>query len=122
MKKTLLILAAASTFVLAGCDTGDMVGTGGTSEMEDAYSTCDPSSLAVELADSGKSIVINGAMPEDLTDIACIMIQLETPEYIISEVDNTTAMMGRQHEDAGGYSYEWSYHPDNGLDMVIHET
>ena len=31
----------------------------------------------------------------------------------------TTAMMGVQDAKADGVEYSWSYHPDNGVNMVI---
>lgn len=123
MRRLLLALVAV-ILVVSGC--GDSKPSAGIraepkeTKLEKAYDECDPGD-AVDLADGNSSILINGATGADLTDVACLMLQLDTPEYIVSEMDNTTAMMGRQHEEDGGISYDWSYHPDNGFDLVLHE-
>lgn len=93
----------------------------GDTKVEKAYKACDVSSYSIRLADDGGSILIDGAPSYALSDVACILNELDTPDFIVSEIDATTALMGRQHEEDGGISYEWSYHPDNGLDMVIRE-
>jgi hypothetical protein len=49
----------------------------------------------------------------------CILQTLKTPESITAEIGRTTAMMGAQQADSGGLRYSWSYHPDNGVNMVI---
>jgi hypothetical protein len=37
-------------------------------------------------------------------------------------MEGTRALDGRQTQTADGYSYTWSYHPDNGLDIIITES
>lgn len=91
-------------------------------KLGEAYTHCQPISGVITLADGNSSIIISGAKSDDIADVACLMLQLDTPEYIVSAMDNTTAMMGAQQEEADGISYRWSYHPDNGLDMTLHET
>lgn len=125
MRKIICAIALSVALIsLTGCATGP--GTGVRAEpkstkLQKAYDECAPGAT-VELADGNSSILINGATAtEDITDIACLMLQLNTPEYIVAEMDNTTALMGRQHEEEDGISYEWSYHPDNGFDMIMHE-
>jgi hypothetical protein len=49
----------------------------------------------------------------------CVFDTLETPQSIIAAVDSTTAAMGVQLADDGDLHYSGSYHPDNGLNMVI---
>ena len=56
-----------------------------------------------------------------IADLACVMVQIDTPQRIAAAMDSTTAMMGRQHEEDGDFTYEWSYHPDNGFDLIIEE-
>ena len=51
--------------------------------------------------------------------VACVFQHLGTPSSITAKVDSTTAMMGEQSATHDGISYSWSYHPDNGLNMVI---
>lgn len=119
-------LGAALAISMSGC--GNEPDQGVRAEPKDtklksAYDACDVSSVLINLADGNKSILINGvSKPEDFTDVACLTVELDTPEYIVAQIEGTTAMMGRQsEEDTDGITYDWSYHPDNGLDMVIHE-
>src|SRR4051812_39517476 len=108
----LIVLVALSA---SGCASGTEAGVNAkptTTKLKKAYDKCDPTSPAIKLGDGNRSILISGAGAEDIDDVACIVVGLNTPEYIVSEIDNTTALMGRQHEDAGGITYEWSYHPD----------
>lgn len=125
-----LVPAAAAVLLLVTGGCGDASPKKGVhakpvkTQLEKAYDACDiAAGTKIELADGNHSIIINGVTGDDdnFTDIVCLVSTLNTPQYIVSEIDNTTAMMGRQHEEDGGLTYEWSYHPDNGLDMVIHE-
>jgi hypothetical protein len=49
----------------------------------------------------------------------CVFEKIATPQSVIAAVDSTTAMMGVQQADQGELHYSWSYHPDNGLNMII---
>ncbi len=104
MRRTLVALAVVG-LLATGCGE-DKPDAGVRAEpketkLEKAYDECDPGST-VELADGNSSIIISGAMAEDITDVACLMLQLDTPEYIVSAMDNTTAMMGAQRRRMTG--------------------
>lgn len=74
----------------------------------------------VELGDDGNSIIIDTRSKyTSLAGVACILGELGTPESITSSIDHTTAMMGSRNAESDGLSYSWSYHPDNGLNLVI---
>lgn len=76
-----------------------------------------------ESADGGHSILINSATQhEDIVVLGCLFNELGTPQAIVAEMDSTTAMMGRQEAEADGINYAWSYHPDNGIDMVLTDS
>lgn len=127
MRRTLVAIAVVG-LLATGCgeakpDKGVKAEPKAT-QLEAAYDECDPSDTrlsSIELADGNHSLLIQATTSDMYDDVACLMLELNTPEFIVSEMDNTTAMMGRQHEEDEGLSYDWSYHPDNGLNMVIHE-
>ena len=50
---------------------------------------------------------------------ACVLGSIDTPATTMSKVESTTSMMGRQTDTFGDYELTWSYHPDNGLDLII---
>jgi hypothetical protein len=39
----------------------------------------------------------------------------------MQRMDKTRALDGMQREVFDTFDVSWSYHPDNGLDIVIHE-
>ncbi len=93
---------------------------------EQAYDTCNsPSGITV--SDEGTTISINGNgeyeySGADIYDIACVLSEVNTPSYIISNMDTTNSLMGRQTASFDGIDVSWSYHPDNGLDVVLHKN
>lgn len=120
---TAAVLAIAAA-TLVGCGSGTTSGPAATpkaTKLQKAFEGCKVTSDTIELADGNRSVLIDGAQPEDMADLACLLLGLDTPQYIVSEMDSTTSMMGRQKEEDGGISYDWSYHPDNGIDMILHE-
>ena len=43
---------------------------------------------------------------------------LNVPDYIYQLMISTTAMQGRQTETVNGLTISWTYHPDNGLEVL----
>jgi hypothetical protein len=41
--------------------------------------------------------------------------------YVQSQIGTTTSLAGEQTATFDGLEASWSYHPDSGLDMTIHE-
>lgn len=54
-----------------------------------------------------------------MTDIACVLAELDVPTSLVSHMDQTTSMDGRQSETWDNLEVSWSYHPDRGMDGVI---
>jgi len=81
-----------------------------------------------KVSDEGKSITIDGYGEDDysgadLYDTVCVLDAIKTPEYVISNMETTNSLMGRQSATFGdNIDVSWSYHPDNGLDIVIHKN
>ncbi|TFC44340.1 hypothetical protein E3T26_00925 [Cryobacterium sp. TMT1-21] len=95
--------------------------------MADAAAACDvEGGLWITVGDEGRSITMDGEGEEsvgaDYADMACILNELGTPDSVISRIDTTRALDGRQTGTWDGYSASWGYHPDNGLDIVIDVT
>lgn len=77
-----------------------------------------------DLADDGYTLTINGLGEEDysglsIDDEGCLLRNLKAPDAVISHIDQTTSMDGRQSETWRGITFSWSYHPDRGLDGVL---
>ncbi len=89
-----------------------------------AYEACGEPA-GVTLADGGTTLTIDTEGEEDwsgasITDLVCILDEIEVPTYIRDEIDNTNSLMGRQSAEYEGIKLSWSYHPNNGVDMTIH--
>ena len=79
------------------------------------------------VTDEGQALVMNGKGTEDATGLtvtkeACLLLYVKTPTYVVDQMDATTSLMGLRQADWNGYHAEWSYHPDNGLDITIVDT
>ena len=120
-----MVLLAGAT----ACGSGDGVGASLRTKLDAAHSACSselgdmiPMDGSIELADGGKSLLFSDVKYDaGVKAIACMFVQLKTSEALVSNLDSTTAMMGRQSAEDHGLKYEWSYHPDNGINMTITE-
>lgn len=79
--------------------------------------------LAVE--DEGKTLVVR-TLPSDDDPIgisalalACVEEQLEMPAWLEESISTTRALDGRQSGEWDGFSAQWGYHPDNGLNLIV---
>lgn len=85
-----------------------------------AYSSC--SSSNTTLSSDGLSICIDGEDKYDTSsyyDVATVITVLGLPDSLGTEMDNTNSLMGVQTETYDNIEVRWSYHPDNGLDVIF---
>ena len=72
------------------------------------------------LGDEGRSLIIDtGSEYGPIEGLACVLSELGTSQAIVAQMESTTAMMGVQEADDNSLHYQFSYHPDNGVNMVI---
>jgi hypothetical protein len=132
-----LLAVATLPVALAACASsssdGDGDGDGGggpsvdsTTRFEGAVETCavgtavDPDGL--DLGDEGHSLTMNSKQAGGVEEIGCILGTLGTPESVINRMDSTTSMMGELSDEAEGITYRWTYHPDNGLNLILTDS
>jgi hypothetical protein len=119
MKKLFAIAGASLLLVsLAGCAWQ-------FDAFQKAYDTCG-APAGITVSDGGKSLIINGMGEEDYSgstiySTACVLGEIGTPSYILSNMETTNSLMGRQSDTFDGIDVSWSYHPDNGLDVVVNK-
>lgn len=92
------------------------------SSLRAAYEACVSKDVddTMTLADEGQTILIDTRSEYgDVAAAVCVMSELDTPQSITAQISRTTAMMGVQDGDHDGLHYSWSYHPDNGMNLVI---
>ncbi|WP_438853900.1 hypothetical protein [Agromyces sp. M3QZ16-3] len=102
-------------------------GSLGPTVIERATAACDVESDPwITVGDEGRSLSMQSEGTESdgaaIEDIACVLIELETPDSVISRLDSTRALDGRQDAEWDDLAASWGYHPDNGLDIVIETT
>lgn len=142
MKLAMRVLAlSAAALLFAGCGgTGADVTTEpaaavtpATPPLQAVAEQCDLPDSAV--GDDGTTLILDGEGKDDrklvggemttvgeklsIEDIGCALAGIGTPDSVVSMMEGTRALDGRQSQDADGYSYTWIYHPDNGLDVII---
>lgn len=119
MKKTLSIAGVTLLLVtLTGCSSS-------YSGFRDAVDSC-AASDGVLVSDNGSTLSVDMMGETDYSganymDVMCIISAVKTPDYIVSAIESTRALDGRQHDEFDGIEVSWSYHPDTGLDLLYHK-
>ncbi|WP_053205835.1 hypothetical protein [Jiangella muralis] len=54
-------------------------------------------------------------------DMACVLEELQAPTAVIEHMSSTRALDGTQSDDWEGYEAQWTYHPDDGLNIIVTE-
>jgi hypothetical protein len=125
LKKIVLLLAAVLlTSACGGAGKAEPKTSPTPKPLEQAKATCAASSDAVEVGDGGKTLTIDGKGKKDFsgletTQVVCILKALKVSDAVISQMDSTRALDGRQSAEWEGYSASWTYHPDAGLDVIV---
>ena len=122
-KKTKLGLVAAAGVLILG--TMIVLSSGG-SAIPAALKACNltTSTSGVALDDDGKNVFFDGSGEEDFSgipysDVSCVLKELDAPESIFERIGTTTSLKGLVEGEWGNYSANWTYHPDNGLDLSL---
>lgn len=91
--------------------------------LADAKNEC----AAGQLADDDTTLIIDvegedpGSGSLSFDALSCVLAELDTPSYVISQIEGTRALDGMQSADWETYTAQWTYHPDQGLDITIHQ-
>jgi len=145
-KRLYVVLAAAAVIVLAGSGAGISLAVSasnaaakehaekvalreqGLEVFRQARSACSLDGVHAPIGDNGTTLTLDGKgkgySSAGLTqeELACVIVRLDTPSRITSTMEGTRALDGRQDDQWdtawGTISVSWTYHPDNGLDLV----
>ncbi|MGH9151363.1 MAG: hypothetical protein ACRD03_02930 [Acidimicrobiales bacterium] len=103
--------------------------SGGGTVIEEAATSCevdDEPSFAI--LDDGRTLTMDGenagtmsdASYEDFVeDFACVLAALDMPASVGARMSNTRALDGMQDATWGDISASWTYHPDDGLNLIL---
>ncbi|TDV38728.1 hypothetical protein CLV71_126117 [Actinophytocola oryzae] len=81
-----------------------------------------------DLDDDDHTLVIDslgeepGSGSVDLAGLACLLDGLDTPQSVVAKMNNTRALDGMVSASWGEFDASWTYHPDNGLDVIITQS
>lgn len=130
---TLLFIAAAFGFAF-WVTSGDGAPAGGAAhplglrdtetQLRQAFSSCGSG----DLADEDHTVVIDsegedyGSGTDTFEGLMCTLGELNTPQAVIARMEATRALDGMQSSHWGDFEASWTYHPDNGLDVIITEA
>lgn len=115
-------VAALAAALLVGCGSD-----GPDARLSDAHDECDlgrrPAEV-VRLAGDGQTLVLDGkggdgglgVTPEDYV---CVLSALGAPHGVLAKMDSTRALDGQQSDEWDGITATWTYHPDEGLDVIL---
>jgi len=94
--------------------------------LSDAVGGCLLSPSVVQ--DEGRSAFLDNSGDDfgsgDLTiaQVFCVLDGLDTPDAVINHMSQTRSLDGTQSDTWNDFSATWTYHPDNGLDIIIKLT
>ncbi|WP_341935300.1 hypothetical protein MRBLWO14_000945 [Microbacterium sp. LWO14-1.2] len=94
------------------------------SPFEAAIEDCNlEGSAYIRVGDDGDTLLIDTQGDDSpgarFTDTACVLVALGVPDSTVARMDSTRAMDGVQSDEFDGIKAQWSYHPDNGLDLIL---
>ncbi|WP_437584269.1 hypothetical protein ACSAGD_03060 [Paramicrobacterium sp. CJ85] len=84
------------------------------------------SSSHATIGDDGASLELQ-TMGEDATGMSfdsfdCVVTELGISDAVMNRIENTRALDGRQEASWDDFTASWTYHPDNGLNMLVELT
>lgn len=101
-------------------------GCTGDTRLDQAVDECGTNAAYLYTADEGRTMIIDHEGEEDtggatIDELACVLLALDTPTSVTTQMDSTRALDGRQSASWDTYTATWSYHPDTGVDVIITE-
>jgi hypothetical protein len=113
-----VLLTTSSDNKRSGTSTGLFAAT---NPLADAATTCNTGTLG----DNDQTLLIDMAGEETgsgtatIDEITCVLGELEAPQSVLAQMDSTRALDGMQSATWSTYKATWTYHPDNGLDLIL---
>lgn len=92
-------------------------------QLEKAAAAC---TMTSALRDDGHTLTVDtkgteDATGDDIVDLACMLLYTEAPSSVLSDIDQTRALDGRQEATWGSMHAVWRYHPDDGVSLIFTE-
>lgn len=112
------------TPVSASDDAEDPAEHAVMSPVSAALDSCgvDPSDAGVIVMDGGASVELDadyGLGDVYPGDVECVLEELGAPESVYARMGRTRALDGTQTAEWASYTASWTYHPDDGLNVIV---
>ncbi len=80
-----------------------------------------------KVGDDGSSISFDTEGADDLSgddysDVVCVLGELEVPDRVVNQMDQTRALDGTLEASWGDFEAFWNYHPDSGMSLTVYES
>jgi hypothetical protein len=114
MKSVVAVVCVA--LLLTGCAQ--------TSPLETAVDTCKAPKGYARIGDDGKSLRLDHQGEKqigglDFDDVECVLDALDAPDSMVEKMTSTRALDGMQTGTWGDITATWTFHPDDGLDIIL---
>lgn len=115
-------LVAGLLLAVGGAALGDAMAS--SNAIPAALENCSVvDSTGVDVLDNGKSLNLQTSGEEstgtDVAAVVCVLNELDAPESIFTKLESTRALDGTQSTEWSGYTASWTYHPDDGLNIIV---
>lgn len=93
-----------------------------------AVRACGADKTYAIVGDKGNTLSVEHAGKDDFgagitgEEVWCLIDSMDAPQAVVSHMEQTTSMDGRQTETWDNIEASWSYHPDRGMDSVFKIT
>lgn len=93
--------------------------------LESAVTACElTDNEYVVVGDGGHAVTLDGASDEggdgvSVFEEACVLGELKASTAALTQMSSTTSLQGRQSASWSDVNASWTYHPDNGLDLIL---
>jgi hypothetical protein len=74
----------------------------------------------VAVGDAGLTLTLDGTVPYETAE--CVLSALDVPDSVTSRIGQTRALDGMQEAQWGTVEAVWTYHPDDGLNLILTST
>lgn len=114
----------SGTQTSASNDSGAVDDHAVLSPVSAALDSCDidSSGSSVLVMDAGASVELNagyGVGDVYPSDVECVLTELGSPQSVYARMGRTRALDGTQTAEWGLYTATWTYHPENGLNVIV---
>lgn len=121
--RTILIVVAAA--IAIGAAVAFLVASMQPTVLESAVESCElESNEYVSLGDDGQTLTIDGASEAGddgavFADTACVLATVDASTAALAQMDGTNSLQGRQTATWDDIDASWTYHPDDGFDLIL---